>query len=274
MFYLITLLFISCSSGRPLTPLPEPEDSGQFFRQFSAYSAVLAVEVANADSRVDEREREYIFQMLGRSFDPIRFCTMNDTERLNLIGHAKEWVVKANPSATEAARAYSKVRVIDALEQTLRDLAMKDEEFHPAEEAHIKLRIDEARRAQKDGSLISLEEAQLLELPWKRAEVPFVLENLRNINLQTQSAGVSLKAHPIYPEIGKGELRKWPEKTEEGTETLKITAFYVRGSYGMDVTEDGFRLTGIIDVDGDGVQATYIATDKSDPKRTTAEDVY
>ena len=49
----------------------------------------------------------------------------------------------------------------------------------------------------------------------------------------------------------------------------------VRGSYMVSTTNTNFTATGISDVDGDGVYATYQATKSENPNApTTAPDVY
>ena len=48
----------------------------------------------------------------------------------------------------------------------------------------------------------------------------------------------------------------------------------VRGSYSVTTTTTDFRAVGVMDVDGDGHYATYVATSSTAPHRLTSADVY
>jgi hypothetical protein len=48
----------------------------------------------------------------------------------------------------------------------------------------------------------------------------------------------------------------------------------VRGGYWVEATATGFTVRGVIDADGDGVPAEYMATESQGPTLLTPPDVY
>ena len=81
-----------------------------------------------------------------------------------------------------------------------------------------------------------------------------------------------------YPSSPTKTTQQWSVGASGGFKTLDFRPDGdVRGSYWVEVSPDGknFTATGISDVDGDGVYATYVATKSENPNSpTTAPDIY
>ena len=78
-----------------------------------------------------------------------------------------------------------------------------------------------------------------------------------------------------YRETLSEEPQIWEATYSGGFETLSFEPEDgVRGSYSVSITKDGFRVLGISDIDGDGVFATYVATESMEASLQTPSDVY
>lgn len=110
----------------------------------------------------------------------------------------------------------------------------------------------------------------------KRAELSSNLMGIKTAQIQYESEFGSYVACAEYPPRSKGQLMKWEPEKSGGFQTLDWTPDgNVRGSYSVKVTPNDFVATGVIDVDGDGVYATYTATKSINPTQpTTGPEVY
>jgi len=111
----------------------------------------------------------------------------------------------------------------------------------------------------------------------KRSEVPINLLNIKTALIQYEQnydVYVRCRAYPPFPS-GK-VTQQWSPSSSGG---FRVIGFQpdgdVRGSYMVSTSSTNFTVTGIIDVDGDGFYATYVATKSENPNSaTTAPDVY
>ena len=110
----------------------------------------------------------------------------------------------------------------------------------------------------------------------KRAEIP---QNLKAIKTQeeayTQEYDVYVKCS-AYPTTPTKTTQQWTISASGGFKSIDFRPNVdVRGSYSVSTTSTNFTATGLSDVDGDTVYATYIATKSENPNvPTTAPDVY
>ena len=79
-----------------------------------------------------------------------------------------------------------------------------------------------------------------------------------------------------YPPKPNKYAKKWIAEKSGNFQQLNWKPEYdVRGSYSVKVDGDKFKIIGLIDVDGDGNFATFIATATQDAKQPmTPPDVY
>jgi uncharacterized tellurite resistance protein B-like protein len=111
----------------------------------------------------------------------------------------------------------------------------------------------------------------------KRGEVPLNLKGIKTVELAYEATfDVYVTAAP-YPEKSSGDkTKKWSKGSSGGFATLGWSPDGdVRGTYWVTTTVTNFTAYGIIDVDGDGVFATYKATKSENPNvPITGPDVY
>ena len=110
----------------------------------------------------------------------------------------------------------------------------------------------------------------------KRAEVPMNLKAIKTAQISyMQDYDVYVRC-AAYPSVPSKEPQKWDVSASGGFKTIDFQpSENVRGSYMVATTPTNFTAIGIIDVDGDGVYATYIATKSENPNAPiTAPDVY
>ena len=123
----------------------------------------------------------------------------------------------------------------------------------------------------------------LLQKKSKRGEVPMNLAGIRVSLIQYEASFdtfVSCNEYPPRSSDGKN-IQDWMVTDSGGFQTLNWQPDGgVRGSYSVKLTknesgQNDFIATGVIDVDGDGVYATYTATTTSKPIiPTTDKDIY
>lgn len=112
-----------------------------------------------------------------------------------------------------------------------------------------------------------------VERHMQRAELAMIVDAVKKAELDRfQATGhfVAAEASPRSPDSVDEELVPWagfgewytPEMTE------------VRGSYRVRLTATGFEIVGVCDIDGDGRQAVYTASELRHATRITAADVY
>ena len=102
----------------------------------------------------------------------------------------------------------------------------------------------------------------------KRSEIPVNLKSIKTSQIQYESDfDVYVRVAP-YPSTPTKTTQQWVKNRSGGFVTLNWAPDGdVRGSYWVDIAPNGqnFTATGISDVDGDGVYATYIATKSESP---------
>ena len=110
----------------------------------------------------------------------------------------------------------------------------------------------------------------------KRAEIPLNLKGIKMAQLAYQQefdVYVSARPYPPYP---SKTTQPWMRSASDGFAVMDWSPDGdVRGSYWVDVGPTNFTVTGICDVDGDGVFATYVATKSENPNAPiTAPNIY
>lgn len=114
-----------------------------------------------------------------------------------------------------------------------------------------------------------------MELQAMRSEIPVNLKAIRTVEIAYRNDfGVFVTAaqYPPYPTTS---LQTWVKPSSGGFATLGWEPEGgVRGSYAVSTTAVDFTAYGMSDVDGDGTQATFIATSVVEPKLTTDVNVY
>jgi len=115
----------------------------------------------------------------------------------------------------------------------------------------------------------------------ERDEVPLIVEEIRkfeNVHHAAFDEFVSVEPTPRTPHELNGEAVPW--RTNAGLEKIGFSLEQhlgrteVVGSYKVVATDKGFTITGTSDIDGDGIRATFVATESEPVKMTTPDDVY
>ena len=114
-----------------------------------------------------------------------------------------------------------------------------------------------------------------MELQAMRSEIPVNLKAIRTAEISYRNDfGVFVTA-TAYPATPTSTPQSWVKSASGGLATLGWTPEgAVRGSYAVATTTTDFTAYGLSDVDGDGAQATFIATKVHGPKMTTDPNVY
>ena len=110
----------------------------------------------------------------------------------------------------------------------------------------------------------------------KRSEIPTNLRNIKTAEVEyEQNYDVYIKCS-AYPSSPTKTTQQWTPGSSGGFKTLDFKPDGdVRGSYMVSTATTNFTATGLSDVDGDGVQATYVATKSENPNSpTTNPDIY
>jgi len=111
----------------------------------------------------------------------------------------------------------------------------------------------------------------------KHTEVPTNLIGIKIAELQYESNNDEYVACKKYPRSSSGKkTQPWHKRNSGGFRTLGwMPDKDVQGQYWVTTTSTNFIATGIIDADGDGVFATYVATKSVYPlSPITGPDVY
>lgn len=113
---------------------------------------------------------------------------------------------------------------------------------------------------------------------FKRAEIPTNLKGIKRAQLQYYSSFNTFVYCELYPGAPDRTTRMWEKEQSGGFEVLGWASDGdVRGSYMVDIIRGGedFIVTGISDIDGDGVYATYVATKSTNPMSPITDlDIY
>jgi hypothetical protein len=109
----------------------------------------------------------------------------------------------------------------------------------------------------------------------KRDEIPENLVAIQKAELEYFAKHGEYLAVDSYPETPTILPNPWKESkagafTELGFKPKKM----IRASYSVTITENDFQVLGISDVDGDNIQATYIATKNTAPSLKTNPKIY
>lgn len=127
------------------------------------------------------------------------------------------------------------------------------------------------------GAAIAIPNFVAMQYKTKRAEVPTNLKRIKTSMIAyEQNFDVFVKCSAYPPTPGGKTTQMWSVGSSGG---FKVINFQpdgdVRGSYMVSTSSFNFTATGIIDVDGDGVYATYVATKSENPiSPITAPDIY
>ena len=108
------------------------------------------------------------------------------------------------------------------------------------------------------------------------AEVPRMLKAIKTAQIMyMQDYDVYVRC-AAYPPKASTEPQHWDHQNSGGFKVIDFRpSSEVRGSYMVSTTSYNFTAVGIIDVDGDGVYATYVATKTENPNNPiTPSDVY
>ena len=110
----------------------------------------------------------------------------------------------------------------------------------------------------------------------KRAEIPQNLKAIKIAEIAYENEFDVYVKCSAYPASPTKTTQIWTKSASGGFKTIDFTpSGEVRGSYMVSTAQFNFTATGVSDVDGDGVSATYITTKSSNPNNpTTAPDVY
>lgn len=117
-----------------------------------------------------------------------------------------------------------------------------------------------------------------MALKLKLSELPSTLAGLKvNLEYYKQESGNYL-AIEAYPPDPSPEGQLWDREGSGAFRTLGFEPMTgtVYGSYWVELSDDGTSFTAFAtsDIDGDGVRATFAATNEKDPERLTPEDVF
>ena len=109
----------------------------------------------------------------------------------------------------------------------------------------------------------------------KRAEIPQNLRAIRVAEVAYESEFDVYVKCSAYPTTPTKTTQQWTKSASGGFKTIDFMPIGdVRGSYMVSTAQFNFTATGISDVDGDGVYATYITTKSMNPTLITPPDVY
>lgn len=112
----------------------------------------------------------------------------------------------------------------------------------------------------------------------KRSEIPVNLKGIKTAQIQYEANFSEFVPCSRYPYSPSKASQEWDITSSGGFERIGWAPDQgVRGVYQVEVINGGrnFRATGISDIDGDGVYATYVATKSENPTSPiTGPDVY
>jgi type IV pilus assembly protein PilA len=110
----------------------------------------------------------------------------------------------------------------------------------------------------------------------KRAEVPSNLKGIKTSELAYESNFDVFVAATAYPASPTKTTQDWVKASSGGFASMGWSPDGdVRGSYSVTTAAFNFTATGLSDVDGDSVNATYVATKSENPNAPiTGPDIY
>ena len=110
----------------------------------------------------------------------------------------------------------------------------------------------------------------------KRAEIPMNLKSIKTAQIMYEQDFDTFVPAAMYPPYPTKTTNMWIKSASGGFEVIDFQPDGdVRGAYWVEVSANNFTATGISDVDGDGVYATYVATKSENPNSPiTAPDIY
>lgn len=111
-----------------------------------------------------------------------------------------------------------------------------------------------------------------------RTELPLNVDSIRTAEITLQEAFgdyVSAEASPrAAADVGKTPVAWAPSAGFKKLSWAPRNKDQVYGSYQVVASDDGFEVTGVADMDGDGQRAVYTANKDTNAKATTGENVY
>lgn len=109
----------------------------------------------------------------------------------------------------------------------------------------------------------------------KREELPVMINAIKKAQIDNfELLGFYVDADP-YPKEPGEDPQSWEIADSGGFKDIAWSpGIAVYGSYSIKVTGDDFVVTGVSDLDGDGVLATYTATKDTDPELKTDKGIY
>ena len=109
----------------------------------------------------------------------------------------------------------------------------------------------------------------------KRDEMSPILEQIKKAELEYFAKHGKYLAVEAYPKEPRGRAYPWQAEEAGAFNELGFQPnIETRSSYAVVLEGDGFKVIGISDVDGDRIQATYIATQDKEPELITNPKIY
>jgi len=217
------------------------------------------VEMANVDGKIDPREEKLLakeFPLQARS-NPVAVFTLDQSD---LVKSIKELNLNE-----KKRRGFFKFLALVALED---GTVVEAEKM--LLQSHVKAHDS---TLDVDGLL---EAAKALQIILRHREISSNLKGIHDAQLKHHSAENEYVSAEPYPPLTSDGKRPWAAEQSGGF--LKMgwaPNTPVAGTYWVKTNEPGFKAFGIIDVDGDGVFATYVSTnDEKKPKRRTKIDIH
>ena len=104
----------------------------------------------------------------------------------------------------------------------------------------------------------------------KRDEMSPILEQIKKAELEYFAKYGKYLAVEAYPKEPRGRAYPWQAEEAGAFNELGFQPIIeTRSSYAVVLEGDGFKVIGISDVDGDRIQATYVATQDKEPELIT-----
>jgi len=275
---MITLIFLAACATKNIPakkPLPIKEDAVHTAKGLDAYMTKLSIEVAKSDGTVTDSERLLIFKENGSGFDPILFHAIDQTQGVEFVAETKRQL-HLNGSKRDLDKAASEWTFVNVFTEFLNRVALADEEMAQAEQKKIAEMLAFIHRIDPDGSLRTEADALTWGKEVFRGELPLILNTIKSLqHKQKQAHGSYVAFQEQPPRNGSGESRSWQPSLESDEQAFPLQInTKIRGSYRVTVSDNGFEAYGVIDSDGDGEFATYMATSGAPPVALTAKDIY
>jgi hypothetical protein len=200
------------------------------------------------------------------------FRTLSSSERSKLVKTIKktrEELMKDHPHSLLGASNF------DLLPKGLLSIARKDGTISE-QELSVILEYSQLFHIEEAQKIIASVRNQIKMKEMHRE----VIDTLNMIKKAEMSYSMQYDEYVVAekypPKSSDNKSRDWVEEESGGFQTLGIAIEApILGTYWVDVDQYSFTATGIIDVDGDGVFATYTATKSESPNNpNTAPNVY